>query len=159
MAKPWTVKNLDPDDSLARNLKNILHTKFREILSHVPAALKGEDIEALHDLRVSTRRLESTLKLFRRCFPKDQYKQEYKTIKEFLSAMGNVREQDVLMQTIQQFSVSLPESERPPVEKLFREHFEQYTTLRRQLNEKLHELRGKAYRARFDQFLETIGQQ
>jgi len=159
MAKPWTVKNLDPDDTLERNLKNILHIKFREMLSHIPAAAKGKDIEALHDLRVSTRRLESTLKLFRRCFPKDLYKQEYKTIKGFLSIMGDVREQDVLLQTIQQFSFSLPESERPPIEKLLQEHSEQYVISRQQLNDALKELRGKTYRTRFNQFLESIGQQ
>ena len=43
--------------------------------------IKGNDIEALHGMRVASRRLQAILKLFKEGLPKKNYTKQYQNIK------------------------------------------------------------------------------
>ncbi|BCJ44465.1 CHAD domain-containing protein [Actinoplanes ianthinogenes] len=65
------------------------------ILEHDPAARQGEE-EAVHKMRVATRRLRSTLKSFRRWFPERETAELGDELRWLAGALGAVRDPQVL---------------------------------------------------------------
>ena len=90
-------------------------------LLHEPGARLGEDPEELHDLRVAGRRLDAILRQFQPFLPLEFLKIRA-TLKTVLRALGHVRDLDVALSELQDFSRKLPRADRQGVEPL-KEHF------------------------------------
>jgi CHAD domain-containing protein len=82
------------------------------MLKYEPGTRLGEDIEALHDMRVATRRMRAAFNLFGISYKK-------KVIKPFLAglkltgrALGPVRDLDVFMEKLRTHQQSLPGNQR-----------------------------------------------
>ncbi|MDZ7267423.1 MAG: CHAD domain-containing protein [candidate division KSB1 bacterium] len=56
---------------------------------------RGEDIEALHDMRVWSRRLREALEIFSFCFPERQYERLYNRVRQVTRTLGAARNADV----------------------------------------------------------------
>ncbi len=65
------------------------------ILEHDPAAREGAE-EAVHKMRVATRRLRSTLKSFRRWFPEEETAELGDELRWLAAVLGGVRDPQVL---------------------------------------------------------------
>jgi triphosphatase len=89
-------------------------------LLHEPGARLGDDPEELHDLRVAGRRLDATLRQFRSFLPPEVLKARA-TLKTALSALGHVRDLDVALSELHEFSRKLSKADRVGVEPL-KEH-------------------------------------
>src|SRR6476619_2057050 len=59
LAKPVTV---DRADTPVHHVRASLDLRLRAMLAHEPGTRTGEDIEDLHQMRVSVRRMRATLK-------------------------------------------------------------------------------------------------
>ena len=59
MAKPWQIADIDPNEPLRVSLRRTLLGWMQEMLSYESDTMKGTDPEALHDMRVSARRLRA----------------------------------------------------------------------------------------------------
>ncbi len=68
-----------------------------------------EDIEFVHRMRVSSRRLRSALSLFGECFPQKKSKDWLPEIKQVTKALGEARDLDVQMARLQAFLKNLPD--------------------------------------------------
>src|SRR5437762_1255674 len=68
MAKGLTIEELTPDQPLTEGARRIVLTKFREALLFREAVKLNNDIEAVHDMRVSLRRLWAAMRSFSNCF-------------------------------------------------------------------------------------------
>jgi CHAD domain-containing protein len=95
MAKAWEVPGLGPDVPLERCSRLIVDTRFREMMSYREGTIRGEDIEELHSMRVSSRRLRSAMKNFRPCFDAAGFKHHDGRLREIADALGSVRDLDV----------------------------------------------------------------
>src|SRR5438876_808052 len=84
---------------------------------HEPGARLGHDPEALHQLRVTTRRIDTTLGLFSRQLPV-ALAHARGTAKSVLRTLGAARDLDVQLAELARHSLALPESERAAVEPL-----------------------------------------
>jgi CHAD domain-containing protein len=82
-----------------------------------PGARLGDDLEALHDMRLAGRRLESILSEFRASLPAPPV-QIRPTLKKVLGALGNVRDLDVALQELDAFGRKLPVSDQQSVDAL-----------------------------------------
>jgi triphosphatase len=89
-------------------------------LLHEPGARLGEDPEDLHDLRVAGRRLDAVLRQFQAFLPPEFLKVRA-TLKSVLTALGHVRDLDVALSELRDFSRELPKADRIGVEPL-KEH-------------------------------------
>lgn len=87
---------------------------------HEPGARLGDDPEELHDLRVAGRRLDAILRQFQAFLP-SEFSRIRVTLKTVLSALGHVRDLDVALIELQDFSRQLPQADRVSVEPL-KEH-------------------------------------
>jgi triphosphatase len=89
-------------------------------LLHEPGARLGDDPEELHDLRVAGRRLDAILREFQSFLP-SEFLRIRATLRTVLSALGHVRDLDVALIELQDFSRKLPKADRVDVEPL-KEH-------------------------------------
>jgi triphosphatase len=86
-------------------------------LAHEPGARLGEDPEAVHQLRVTARRLDATLGLFKQCLPAPLVRAR-KTAKALLRTLGATRDLDVQLGGLTAYCAHLPAHERSALEPL-----------------------------------------
>ncbi len=103
MAKAKKIPYLNPNQPLDVSLQKILRTRFGEMISFEQGTIDGSDIEALHDMRVASRRVQAVLKIFRAAFPRKKFKKEYIEIRSLIRALGEVRDFDVLIDKMEAF--------------------------------------------------------
>jgi CHAD domain-containing protein len=80
-------------------------------LAHEPGARAGTDPEELHQLRVTARRLDASLGLFKRQLPPTLARAR-RTAKSMLRALGTPRDLDVQIAGLEAWSAGLSDSER-----------------------------------------------
>ena len=128
MATEPKIKGISPDETLDACARQIIVNYFHEMMSYKEGAKKGTDIEFVHEMRVTSRRLRAAMDNFADCFPKKQFKKHYKKIKAITRTMGAVRDLDVLIVRFQNELTNLTEVEqadiRGLIEHLQREHEE-----------------------------------
>jgi CHAD domain-containing protein len=115
MAKAWDVPGLGPDVPLARCARLILDTRFREMMSYREGTLAGADIEQLHSMRVSSRRLRSAMRNFRNCFEPNGFKYHIERVREIADTLGAVRDLDVRIAGFESILASARRAERPGI--------------------------------------------
>ena len=103
MAKARKIAYLNPDQPLNICLQKILRTRFNEMISTEEGTLLGDNIEYLHDMRVSSRRVQAMLKIFREAFPPKKYNDEYSQIRLLIRSLGVVRDYDVFIDKLEEF--------------------------------------------------------
>ena len=153
MAKPWKIPYLNPGDKLKVCLPKILTTRIRETFSYEEGTIEGSDIEALHNMRVSTRRLQSTMKIFRDCFPQKKFKYHYRKIRRLLRLLGQIRDYDVFIDRLERYRQALPQRDRAAVELLIARQKNLRFKERRVLLRELRALREESYQHCFVQFV------
>ena len=84
---------------------------------HEPGARLGERPEALHALRVTGRRMETVLSLFRAYLPASLSKSRPK-LKKLIDALGRVRDVDIRVELISTFRSELSEEDRAALDPL-----------------------------------------
>ena len=124
MAKAWKVKGIAPEKSLEECARRIITTRLREMMSFKEGAIDGTDIEYVHDMRVSSRRLRAAMRNFSACFPKRKFKRHLKTVQNITSTMGDVRDLDILIDYFHKDVETLSEEEQIGVQNLIK-HLQQ----------------------------------
>ena len=100
-------------DSMAEAGRKTILFHFAEMLSHEPETRLGENIEALHDMRVATRRLRAAFKIFGDAFRPKIIKPLLKGLRGTGRCLGRVRDLDVLIERARSYQASLPASDQP----------------------------------------------
>lgn len=114
MAKPWKTKNLDPTASLSFNIAKVIKTKHQEMLFYSKGSTHG-DVDAIHDMRVASRRLITLLDVAGDLFPKVEYRVQYDRIKTIVRALGKVRDHDVFIKMLEEDARSLTAADKVAV--------------------------------------------
>jgi CHAD domain-containing protein len=115
---------VEPGDLLSDAGRKVLRWHFAEMLAHEPGSRLGEDIEALHDMRVATRRMRAAFEVFGEAFDPTVLKPHLKGLRRTGRALGRVRDLDVLIQKAQVYQKAIAEKGRkgkdqPGLERLF----------------------------------------
>src|SRR5205823_1404917 len=91
MAKAWEVHGLDGNARFREAAGRVVLTRWREMLSSREGTLLGEDIEELHAMRVSSRRLRAAMDAFAAAFPRKDFKRALRVVKEVTDTLGEAR--------------------------------------------------------------------
>jgi CHAD domain-containing protein len=124
MPKPTPVDGLDADTPLAEAARRLLAARLGDVRAYegaVAQALEARapDADAVHDMRVATRRLRAALRLFGRAGRVPQLLTLGQEVADVGRALGAVRDLDVQAGWLdQQRSAGLPDEERPGIEAL-----------------------------------------
>ena len=153
MARPWKIPYLNPDENLKVCLYRILRTRLLETLSYERLTLQGSDIEALHNMRISSRRLHAIMRLFSDCFPKKKFNRHSKKIQGLIRSLGAVRDLDIFIEILENHKQALP----PHDQKIFDLLLARQHHLRRQARRNLvtifKQLHKEGYEQQFLRFL------
>ena len=118
MAKARNVPGLDAETRFADAAAASVEVRAREVFDHVDGVLDTGDIERVHDMRVATRRLRAVLEVFARCFPKKEHKRLLREVKDLADALGERRDPDVALASLERFAAELGDGERAGIEGL-----------------------------------------
>jgi CHAD domain-containing protein len=153
MARLWKTVDFDPIDSTKVAAVKISRTMFQQAMSYEEGTMKGEDIEALHDMRVSIRRLRAVLKIFEGCFEGRRLRKQEKILQTLTKSLGAVREHDVFIAQLQEFRKGLSDSEGRVIDLLIAREATLQHYARKALLKEFRSLRRRNYRSAFEDFL------
>lgn len=149
MASARDIPGLDCDEPLRVAAGKILWTRFDEMTSFTDAALAGQDIEAVHDMRVASRRLRAALELFRDVFPARRYRELRDRVKILARALGTVRDLDVMLERLQQDRRGRPASQQLVLREMIAELEQQRLAAREALAKTIAGLEREDFRQQF----------
>jgi CHAD domain-containing protein len=100
-------ETVDPSMTVGQVAFAVLRRQFRVFLQNEPGTRLGEDIEALHDMRVATRRLRAAMATFRPYLTPRMlaFREEFGGVAR---ALGEVRDLDVQLERMNEWRATFP---------------------------------------------------
>jgi len=86
----------------------LLH-KAEPLFELEAAAGGGADMDAVHDMRVASRRLRETMRLLAPLYPEREFRAWYRRVRSITRALGPVRDSDVFIDDFSRLSKNLGE--------------------------------------------------
>lgn len=124
MARAWEVPGLGPNARFRNAAGRVVLTRWREMMSYGPGTLAGADIEELHAMRVSSRRLRAAMDAFAAAFPARSFQRHVKVVKEITDTLGAGRDLDVAIDGLTGLLDDMSPEERVGIEALIAEYRE-----------------------------------
>jgi len=107
MAKTLTPSSITAASPVIDALAALIQLRVNEIETCIDDACSGNP-EAVHDMRVSCRRLQAVVRIFKAYFHKKRIKKTKLALTGLISALGEVRECDVLIEHIMAATAPIP---------------------------------------------------
>jgi CHAD domain-containing protein len=118
VAKAREIPGLSAEDSYAEAAAKVVSVRSQELADHAAGVLDVGDIERVHNMRVATRRLRAALEVFEPCFPSKRLKADLGEVKELADALGERRDRDVAIASLDTLAAKLPAPDRAGIESL-----------------------------------------
>jgi CHAD domain-containing protein len=112
VAKPRPIPDLTSESSYAEAAVMIVSVRAEELNEHARGVLDTGDIERVHDMRVTTRRLRAALEIFAPCFPEGPYSEALTEVKRLADALGERRDRDVAIASLHHFNDQMAAPDR-----------------------------------------------
>jgi CHAD domain-containing protein len=112
MARAWLVPGLARDVDFRDAAGRIILTRWREMMSYRDGTLDGSDIEQLHAMRVSSRRLRAAMDAFAEAFPARSFRIRLAVVKEITDTLGAARDLDVAIEGLERVSPEFTDDEQ-----------------------------------------------
>lgn len=87
-------------ETFAQAGQRMLRERFEAFLDWPDEVLKNEDVEAVHKMRVASRRLRATLDAFEPCCDPRAFRRVYRRVKKTADALGKARDTDVMIESM-----------------------------------------------------------
>ncbi len=116
MAKARDIPGLDGAMTYGDAAALTVEVRAQEIFDHQEGVLDVHEIERVHAMRVSTRRLRAVLEIYEPCFPRKALRPVLAEVKELADALGARRDPDVELLALEQFAASVGPDERAGVQ-------------------------------------------
>ncbi|MBI5960839.1 MAG: CHAD domain-containing protein [Chloroflexi bacterium] len=100
-----------PNDAMSEAGRKALLYNFERMLLNEPGSRLGENIEAVHDMRVATRRMRSALRIFLPFFVPDKITPIRRHLRDVAFALGEVRDMEVFLDKARQYAAQHPEAD------------------------------------------------
>jgi inorganic triphosphatase YgiF len=100
--------DLKVEDTVDSGARKIVWEQLSRLRQHDPGSRRGDDLEALHDMRVAARRLRASLAPFSDAFPPRVCSYLRDELKWLRQSLGEVRDMDVQLGRVFAFSASTP---------------------------------------------------
>lgn len=141
-----------PDATMRDLVAALLSVAATEIVRRVPGIVAGDDVEAVHQARVATRRLRAQLRMLRPVLSRPWADDTRAELKWLARGLGAVRDADVLYAELDQQQGKLPEADRAEARALAGRVLAE----RRDAHDRLVEtLQTERYRALIDRLLDA----
>ena len=118
MAKAKPIPDLTCEVPYAEASAKVVSVRASELAEYAEGVLDTGDIERVHDMRVTTRRLRAALEIFEPCFPAKPYRQALTEVKRLADALGERRDRDVAISALHHFNDQMAAPDRRGVASL-----------------------------------------
>jgi triphosphatase len=147
--------NLRADDLMSEGGRKVLAFHFGKLLARQADVLASDDSEAVHQMRVATRRLRSTLRIFRPYYCARLIKPLRAALKQTAALLGSVRDLDVYREHLIEYTKAQPSAKRRELRLIDAQLGERHAELREQLLDHLHSAAYNAFLSDFAAFVQT----
>jgi CHAD domain-containing protein len=107
------------DESYKMYGAKVLLKRLQNLTKEIEGVCEAKDIECVHRMRVSSRRIRSALRLFNKCFSHKDVKSLEKEIRRVTKALGVARDLDVQIDFLKRFLGNLTEGiYKPGIQRL-----------------------------------------
>jgi CHAD domain-containing protein len=155
--EPMETIGMHRDDLLSEAGRKVMRYHFARMLSYEEGTRLGEDIEALHDMRVATRRLRAAFEVFQDGFEPGALKPYLKGLRATGRALGTVRDLDVFMEKAQQYLATIHEDRHVGLDMLLAGWKEQREAARLEMLAWMDSKEYIDFKRKFNLFLNTPG--
>jgi CHAD domain-containing protein len=146
-----------PDDPMAEAGRKVIYVHFTRMLANEAGTRLGEDPEALHDMRVATRRMRAAFALFEPYFEPKVMAPFAKGLRRTGRTLGAVRDLDVLLDKAVAYGAALPPENAGALEPLLVHWRTRREVARRQMLEYLDSPTYRRFADDFEVFLLSPG--
>ncbi len=98
MNRRFIVPGVSARTPLARAAPALLLSKSEPLFALEDSARGGADIDAVHDMRVASRRLREAMRLLEPLYPPKAFRTWYRRVRRITRALGPVRDSDVFIE-------------------------------------------------------------
>jgi CHAD domain-containing protein len=147
MAKEDEIAGLSPGQAFADAGRTIIAHRFAAMWVHREGTLAGDE-EALHDMRVGSRRLRAALDVFAATFHGGEFRRLHRLTARLTDELGGVRDHDVMLLSLQRYRKGVPRDERAGIDDLMGPLAAERAVARRRLQRFFARLDGADYAAR-----------
>lgn len=99
----------------------VIRQRIEKMMSYYRAVRRGNDPDAVHDMRVASRRLRAALAIFAPAFDVPEYEQLQKEVRSVTSALSRARDLDVMVDNLERISSGLPSQQKSLVAEVQRD--------------------------------------
>lgn len=150
------LRGINHNKDVQTCLAFILQTKLNVMLSLLEKVKTNEDSEVLHKMRVSGRRLETVFKIYRRYFPKKEFKIHYQMLRKLLQSSGRVREYDIFISFLEEKITDASGIERTAMDLFIARKRKERQEARKKFMETLKEFRRQKFGVTFVQLVKHL---
>ncbi len=100
------------NEPFARSGQRMLHERLHKLLDWRDEVLKQEDSEAVHKMRVASRRFRAILDAYEPCCNVRRFEKVYREIQQMADLLGAARDTDVMLQKLQEQREEVPLEEQ-----------------------------------------------
>lgn len=154
---PMEAIGISRDDPLCEAGRKVMRFHFARMLSFEEGTRLGEDIEALHDMRVASRRLRAAFEVFQDAFEPGALKPYLKGLRLTGRALGKVRDLDVFMEKAQHYLATIHEDRHVGLDQLLEGWKEQREAARVEMLAWMDSKEYLDFKRKFNLFLHTPG--
>jgi CHAD domain-containing protein len=105
-------------DAFCPAMREAIAKRWEAVWAAAPVALKGDDPEGVHQVRVASRRLRAAMDVGQGCFKRSWYRPLHRAAREITGALGEVRDRDVMMEVLAARRTEVPAAEQAGVDLL-----------------------------------------
>lgn len=111
-----TASEGEPVGTFIQSGAHLLLERTHKMLEWRSEVLKHKDIEAVHKMRVASRRLRAVLDAYEAACDPKRFKKVYRQVKEIADILGKARDTDVMVADLQQQLAQAPEASQPALQ-------------------------------------------
>ena len=94
----------------------LIRDRLGKMLAQSDRVRDGSDSEAVHDMRVASRRLRAAITVFGPAFPSGDFKRFDRDVKAVTDELSIARDLDVMIETLEKLESTLPPGEQAGIE-------------------------------------------
>ena len=141
------------EDPMALVAWRVFSQQFARMLSLEKKTRKGEDIEALHDMRVAVRRMRAAAKVFEAYLDSKKLEPHIYGLRRTLGAVGDVRDLDVFQEKVEEYIKKLPSEHEHDLDPLFAVLAEEKEKARKNMLSYFNSEKYASFKKEFSDFL------
>jgi CHAD domain-containing protein len=144
-----------PTDNMAEAGRKVLLAELIQMLQHEAGSRTGEDIEDVHDMRVSIRRMRSAFRLLALYYKAKDVRPYRSDLSRLGEVLGDVRDLDVMIDNLRAFQLTLNADSQADLQAAIDELDERRVAAREDLNKTLDRKTYRRFLKSFSQFVTT----